>query len=158
MVEKLKAITEEAGEDVQKEVQKLVDEYQAIGHVPFREKDKLFKQYRALVDQLFDKLHISESARRISSFRKRVGESGNIDRERERLLQTYERVKSELKTYENNLGFLSASSKSGNSLLAEVQRKMEKLRADADELLEKIKSLDKPVEPEATETPEQPEA
>jgi len=149
---------EEMSDDFSEKLHNLVADWNAIGHVPFREKDKLFKQYRTLVDQLFDKLHISESARRISSFRKRVGESGNIDRERERLLQTYERVKSELKTYENNLGFLSASSKSGNSLLAEVQRKMEKLRADADELLEKIKSLDKPVEPEATETPEQPEA
>ncbi len=148
---------QDMGEDFSDKLRGLVADWNSIGHVPFRDKDKLYKQYRSLVDNLFDKLHVSESARRVSSFRKRVSESGNIDRERERLLQTYERVKNELKTYENNLGFLSASSKSGNSLLAEVQRKMEKLRADADEILEKIKSLDKPAEPETPAEPEVPE-
>ena len=147
---------QDMGDDFSEKLRGLVADWNSIGHVPFRDKDKLYKQYRSLVDGLFDKLHVSESARRVSSFRKRVSESGNVDRERERLLQTYERVKNELKTYENNLGFLSASSKSGNSLLAEVQRKMEKLRADADEILEKIKSLDKPAEPETPVEPETP--
>ena len=149
---------EEMSDDLGEKLHGLVADWNAVGHVPYREKDKLNSQYRTLVARLFDKLHISESARRISSFRKRVSESGNVDRERERLLQTYERLKSELKTYENNLGFLSASSKSGNSLLAEVQRKMEKLRADAEEVLEKIKLLDKPVEPKNPETSETSEA
>lgn len=124
-------------------------EWNAIGHVPFREKDKVYNQYRALLDGLFDKLHVSESVRRVSNFRKKVSESGNADRERERLLLTYERVKNEIKTYENNLGFLTASSKSGNSLVAEMQRKMEKLKADADEILEKIKAIDTPATDDA---------
>ena len=158
---------QDMGDDFSEKLHNLVGEWNATGHVPYREKDKLFKQYRTLVDDLFDKLHVSESARRVSNFRKRVSEAGGnaVDRERERLLQTYERVKNELKTYENNLGFLSATSKSGNSLLAEMQRKMEKLRSDAEEILEKIKSLDAPAPaaaeapaPETPETPAKPEA
>ena len=146
---------QDMGNDFSDKLRGLVADWNSIGHVPFRDKDKLYKQYRSLVDDLFDKLHVSESARRVSNFRKRVSEAGGnaVDRERERLLQTYERVKNELKTYENNLGFLSATSKSGNSLLAEMQRKMEKLKADANEILEKIKSLDKPEEPDAPAAP-----
>ena len=149
---------QEVGDDFSEKLHSLVADWNAIGHVPFRDKDKLYKQYRTLVDNLFDKLHISESARRVSNFRRKVSESGNVDRERERLVQTYERVKNELKTYENNLGFLSATSKSGNSLLAEMQRKMEKLKSDADEILQKIKTLDSPAEPAKPEEPSQPEA
>jgi hypothetical protein len=149
---------QDMSDDFSDKLRGLVADWNSIGHVPFRDKDKLYKQYRSLVDDLFDKLHVSESARRVSNFRKRVSETGGnaVDRERERLLQTYERVKNELKTYENNLGFLSATSKSGSSLLAEMQRKMEKLKADANEILEKIKSLDKPEEPAAPAAPEAP--
>lgn len=149
---------QDMSDDFSDKLRGLVADWNSIGHVPFRDKDKLYKQYRSLVDDLFDKLHVSESARRVSNFRKRVSEAGGnaVDRERERLLQTYERVKNELKTYENNLGFLSATSKSGSSLLAEMQRKMEKLKADANEILEKIKSLDKPEEPAAPAAPEAP--
>jgi hypothetical protein len=149
---------QDMSDDFSDKLRGLVADWNSIGHVPFRDKDKLYKQYRSLVDDLFDKLHVSESARRVSNFRKRVSETGGnaVDRERERLLQTYERVKNELKTYENNLGFLSATSKSGSSLLAEMQRKMEKLKADANKILEKIKSLDKPEEPAAPAAPEAP--
>ena len=153
MSEQVEQGVQEMSDDFSDKLRNLVADWNATGHVPFRDKDKLYKQYRTLVDNLFEKLHISESARRVSNFRRKVSEAGNIDHERERLLQTYERVKNELKTYENNLGFLTASSKSGNSLLAEMQRKMEKLKADANEILEKIKALDAPA-PEQEQTPE----
>lgn len=143
--ENLQAEGQEAVDDLGDKLRSLVADWNAIGHVPFKEKDKLFKQYRSLVDDLFDKLHVSESSRRLTNFRKSIREMGtNVDREREKLMQTYERVKNEIKTYENNLGFLTSSSKSGMGLMAEMQRKMEKLKADADELLNKIKALDEP--------------
>lgn len=136
---------EEISDEVSSKIRELVAQWNATGHVPFREKDKLFAQYRSIVDGLFDKLHSSESTRRVNNFRKAVRESGNnLDREREKLVQAYERIKNEIKTYENNLGFLKTGSKSGNSLVAEMQRKMEKLKADADELLAKIRTLDTP--------------
>lgn len=136
---------EEMGDELSSKLRELVAQWNGIGHVPFREKDKLYAQYRALVDGLFDKLHSSESSRRVSNFRKQVRESGsNIDREREKLTQAYERIKNEIKTYENNLGFLKTGSKSGNGLMAEMQRKMEKLKSDAEEMLAKIKTLDTP--------------
>lgn len=133
-------------ENLTETLRTLTAEWNAIGHVPYKEKDKIYAQYRELIDGLFAKLHDSESARRVSNFRKKVSEGGNADRERERLLLAYERVKNEIKTYENNLGFLTASSKSGNSLLAEMQRKMEKLKSDAEEILAKIKAIDAPAE------------
>ena len=145
----LEAEGQEAIDELGDKLRSLVADWNATGHVPFKEKDKIFKQYRALVDDLFDKLHVSESSRRVSNFRKNIREMGsNVDREREKLMLTYERVKNEIKTYENNLGFLTSSSKSGSNLMAEMQRKMEKLKADAQELLNKIKALDEPEEGE----------
>ena len=151
----IKALTEisdkveEGVDDISDEMvdklRELVAQWNATGHVPFRDKDRVYKQYRTLVDGLFDKIHSSETSRRVSNFRKSVRESGtNLDREREKLVQAYERIKGEIKTYENNLGFLKTGSKSGNSLVAEMQRKMEKLKADAEEMLAKIKALDTP--------------
>ncbi|MBO7467603.1 MAG: DUF349 domain-containing protein [Bacteroidaceae bacterium] len=145
----LEAEGQEAIDELGDKLRSLVADWNATGHVPFKEKDKIFKQYRALVDDLFDKLHVSESSRRVSNFRKNIREMGsNVDREREKLMLTYERVKNEIKTYENNLGFLTSSSKSGSNLMAEMQRKMEKLKSDAQELLNKIKALDEPEEGE----------
>ena len=94
VVEKLKAITEEAGEDVQKEVQKLVDEYQAIGHVPFKEKDKLYEEYHAVLDRLYKDLNISVAKRRLNNFKqslKQVAERGEnaLATERARLFRQY---------------------------------------------------------------------
>jgi hypothetical protein len=143
--DKLEAGADDLSDELSNKLHELVAEWNATGFVPFREKDKLTNQYRALVDDLFDKLRISESSRRVSNFRKAVRESGgSADREREKLVQAYERIKDEIKTYENNLGFLKVDSKSGNTLLAEMQRKVEKLKAEAEEMLAKINTLDAP--------------
>ena len=147
MVEKLKAITEESGEDVQKEVQKLVDEYQSIGHVPFKEKDKLYEEYHAVLDRLYKDLNISVAKRRLNNFKqslKQVAERGEnaLDNERARLFRQYETLKQEIQTYENNLGFLNASSKKGSTLIDEMNRKVQKLKDDLDLVKEKIKAID----------------
>ncbi len=147
VIEKLKAVAEEAGDNLQEKVQKLVEEYQAIGHVPFREKDKLYEEYHAALDKLYKELNISVAKRRLNNFKqnlKQVAERGSdaLDNERARLFRQYEAMKQEIQTYENNLGFLSVSSKKGNSLIDEMNRKVQKLKDDMNLVREKIKAID----------------
>lgn len=120
----------------------LIREWNSIGHVPFREKDKIYKRYKELIDALFDALHENEASRKVARFKDSIKEGMNIGRERERLLRIYDNMCNEIKTYENNLGFLTSSSKSGNNLMAEMQRKMEKLKSDAEVVLQKIRALE----------------
>ena len=147
VIEKLKAVAEEAGENVQDKVQQLVEEYNAIGHVPFKEKDKIYEEYHAVLDKLYKDLNISVAKRRLNNFKqslKQVAERGEnaLDNERARLFRQYEAIKQEVQTYENNLGFLNASSKKGNSLIDEMNRKVQKLKDDMNLVREKIKAID----------------
>ncbi len=147
VVARLKAAAEEAGEGLQEKVQQLVEEYNAIGHVPYKEKDKLYEEYHAVLDKLYKELNISVAKRRLNKFKdslKQVAERGEgaLDNERTRLMRQYELMKQDIQTYENNLGFLSASSKKGNSLIDEMNRKMQKLKDDMQLVKEKIKAID----------------
>ena len=147
VIARLKLVTEEAGDNIQETVQQLVAEYQAIGHVPFREKDKLYAEYHAVLDKLYKELNISVAKRRLNNFKqnlKQVAERGEnaLDTERARLFRQYEAMKQEIQTYENNLGFLSVSSKKGNSLIDEMKRKVQKLKDDMNLVREKIKAID----------------
>ena len=147
VISRLKAAAEEAGDDLQEKVQKLVEEYNAIGHVPFKEKDKLYNEYHEVLDKLYKDLNISVARRRLNNFKqnlKQVAERGEaaLDNERTRLMRQYETLKQEIQTYENNLGFLSVSSKKGNSLIDEMNRKVLKLKDDLQLVREKIKAID----------------
>ena len=147
IVEQLKAVAQETGDDLADKVQKLVEEYNAVGHVPFKEKDKLYKEYHAVLDKLYQDLNISVAKRKLNTFKqnlKQVAERGEnaLDNERTRLFRQYENLKSEIQTYENNLGFLNASSKKGNSLIDEMNRKVQKLKDDMNLVREKIKAID----------------
>lgn len=148
VIEKLKALTEgDIAENLQETVQKLVGEYNAIGHVPYKEKDKLYNEFHAVLDTLYKELNVSVARRKLSNFRnklKNVAEQGEnaLDNERNRLVRQYEAIKSEVQTYENNLGFLNASSKKGNSLIDEMNRKVQKLKDDMNLVREKIKAID----------------
>ena len=140
-------------EEASKQVRELMKEWGTIGHVPFKEKDKLYKQYHSLVDQLFERFNISASNRKLSNFKSNIsniqsGGSQTLYREREKLVRAYENMKSELQTYENNLGFLTSASKKGNSLLTELNRKVEKLKADLELVLQKIKVIDESIKEE----------
>jgi hypothetical protein len=147
IIAQLKALAEEAGENLQEKVQQLVDEYQGIGHVPFKEKDKIFKEYHEVLDKLYKDLNISTARRRLDNFKsniKNMAERGGdvLDNERARLMRRYEGLKQEIQTYENNLGFLNASSKKGNSLIDEMNRKVQKLKDDCELVRQKIKAID----------------
>ena len=156
IIDQLNAIDENAdSEEAAEQVRDLMKQWNSIGHVPIKEKDKIYKRYRNIVDQLFDRFHISASNRKLSNFKASVSsmqDSGSqLYREREKLVRIYENMKSELQTYENNLGFLNASSKKGNSLLSELNRKVDKLKADIELAKEKIKVLDESIANEKQE-------
>lgn len=147
IIEQLKALAENAGDNIQDKVRELIDEYNAVGHVPFKEKDKLYKEYHDILDKLYKELNISTARRRLDKFKnnlKNVAEKGAdaLDNERARLMRRYEAIKQEVQTYENNLGFLKASSKKGNSLIDEMNRKVQKLKDDMNLVREKIKAID----------------
>ena len=153
-LEKKKAIianlTEFNGMDADKinaeAVRQLTKEWNAIGHVPFKEKDRIYKQYRTLVDSLFNKLNISASQKKLKNFKSNINnKENNIYREREKLIRAYENMKNEIQIYENNLGFLNSASKKGNSLVQEMNRKVEKLKAELDLILKKIEVIDESI-------------
>lgn len=147
IIAKLKELLDSATDNVQATLQQLIDEYGKIGHVPFKEKDKLFKEYHKVVDALYKQLNISASKQRLDNFKssiKSMAKQGEdmLDNERGRLMRRYEQLKSEITTYENNLGFLNASSKKGNSLIDEMNRKVNKLKDDLELIRQKIKAID----------------
>lgn len=154
IIARLTAIDETTDADeASKEVRELMKEWNGIGHVPFKEKDRLYKQYHGLIDQLFDRFNISASNKKLSNFKSSIGNiqsggSQSLYREREKLVRTYKNMKNELQTYENNLGFLTTSSKKGNSLLTEINRKVEKLKSDLELVLQKIKVIDESIKEE----------
>ena len=120
--------------------------WQEIGHVPFREKDKVYEAYREACDAVRDKFNLQESRRRMNNFREIIsrleGDENKLYREREHTLRILEARRNDLRTYENNLGFLSSKSKSGESLVRDLQRRIERLKADIADLEQKIAVID----------------
>ena len=147
IIAQMKALAEEKADDLQAKLQQLVDEYSKIGHVPFKEKDKIYKEYHDVLDKLYSELHISIARKRLDNFKnslKNFAKRGEdaLDNERGRLMRRYEQLKSDITTYENNLGFLNASSKKGNTLIDEMNHKIQKLKDEAQLVREKIKAID----------------
>ncbi len=147
IIEKLNALNQEENlpEKAGNTIRELTKEWNSIGHVPFKDKDKIYKQYRTVVDALFDKLNISASKKKLNHFKSNLNKETNIYREREKLVRAFENMKNEIKTYENNLGFLNSSSKKGNSLVTEMKRKVEKLKADLELITQKIAAIDESI-------------
>ena len=118
-----------------------------MGHVPFRDKETLYKEYRALCDKIYDAYGVSQAKRRLNNFRQNLQQriesaGGSLADERQRMQRAYERMVTEIKTYENNIGFLNAGSKKGNSLVEAMNKKVEKLRDELNLLAQKIKAID----------------
>ena len=147
IIAKLNELVENAGEHLQKNMQDLIAQYNAVGHVPFKEKDKVYQEYHEVMDKLYKTVRSNNAKRHIHNFKnnlKNVAEKGvnALDNERGRLLRRYDQLRAEITTYENNLGFLNAASKKGNSLVEEMNRKVEKLKEDLKLVKEKIKAID----------------
>ena len=148
VIVRLKELLESASENLQETVHQLTDEYNGIGHVPFKEKDKLYKEFHQVLDQIYKKLNISASHRKLDDFKSNLKNmlkqgAAVIDNERGRLLRRYEIIKAEVQTYENNLGFLNVSSKKGNNLIDEMNRKVQNLKDEMELVRQKIKAIDR---------------
>lgn len=150
-IAKIKEIDAALPEDEQiKTLNSIIAEWNTIGFVPFKEKDKIYKEYKESIDAIYERLHVSANERKLADFRNNIAKSGNsLSRERDRLIRQYENMKAEISTYENNLGFLSTSSKKGASLLDVMRQKMEKLKSDAQVILKKIHLIEEEMEKQA---------
>lgn len=150
LIAELEALLEAKGEGMREAVRELQERWSTIGHVPFRKKEKIYKLYRTAVDNIFDYLHESAGRKHLDNFRKNVAEKGGseLSRERQRLQRLYEEKKAEIQNYETNLGFFNSKSKSGNSLMADIERKVEKLREDLTLIAEKIAAVKEQIKQE----------
>lgn len=140
-------IAEISDNDFQKKLKNLAKQYSTIGHVPFKEKDKVYKEYHEAIDAAYKKLHATNAKRHFDNFKNNLKnvakEGGNaLGNERGKLLRRYDQLRIEITTYENNLGFFNTASKKGNSLVEEMNRKIEKLKADLEMVKQKIKAID----------------
>ena len=147
IIEQLRSIAENVADATREKVQAVVEEYNKVGHVPYKEKDKLYAEYHEVLDKIYKSLNLSNKRRRLDDFKsnlKNVAKRGEeaLDSERGRLMRRRDQLRQEIQTYENNLGFLNASSKKGNSLIDEMNRKVQKLRDDLELAIQKIKAID----------------
>lgn len=147
IIEELKALLNETVEEGKEKAQALIQQYNEVGHVPYREKDNIYNAFHEVVEEIYRKFDLSPARRRLDSFKeslKGVAQRGEdaLDNERTRLMRRYEQMKQEIQTYENNLGFLNAQSKKGNSLVDEFNKKIAKLKEEVELLREKIKAID----------------
>lgn len=147
IIAQLKELVDNAVEDLQERVQSLTEEYNKTGHVPFKDKDALFREYHDTLDILYKKLNKTRASRRLNAFKdnlKEVAKRGEnaVETERQKMQRRFNDMKQELETYENNLNFLSASSKKGNSLIDEMNKKVEKLRDELELMKQKLKAME----------------
>ncbi|RHO72927.1 DUF349 domain-containing protein [Parabacteroides sp. AF48-14] len=153
LIEKINAIEETEHDEALATLKGLMAEWNTIGHVPFKEKDKIYKEYHEAVDKQFDRLKVDQNDRKMQTFRNNLSDmsggergKGKLYGEREKLMRMFERMKNELQTYENNIGFLSISSKGGGGLVKEMERKIEKLKDEMALIVKKIDAIDENLE------------
>ena len=127
-------------------VRELMSRYQGIGHVPYRDKDKLYETYRTVVNDLYARLDIKGTGAAMANFENSIseieGDESKLLRERDRMMRILDQKRGELNTFENNLGFFSSKSKSGDSMLREMQRRIQRLKDDLAIIEEKIRVID----------------
>lgn len=150
IIEQLQALAEQEEGNIIQKVKELQQQWNEIGHVPFREKDRLYKEYRTICDRIYDAFGASQAKKRLNNFRTNIAqkmekEGGSLAQEKQRMMRAYERMRDEIKTYENNLCFLTTSSKKGNTLVETMRKKMDKLRDELNLLAEKIKAVDEQI-------------
>lgn len=150
VIAELEKLVENAGDDLLKSVRELQARWNEIGHVPYSKKEKMYRRYRELCDKIYDTLHETAGRRRMDNFRKNVADKGGseLTRERSRLQNALENKKQEIQNYETNLTFFRSSSKKGNSLVADIEKKVERLKEDLNEIAEKIKAVNEQIKAE----------
>lgn len=150
VIAELEKLTQDAGENLLKSVRDLQARWNEIGHVPYSKKEKMYHRYRELCDKIYNTLHETEGRRRMDNFRKSVADKGGseLTRERNRLQGALDAKKQEIQTYETNLTFFRSSSKKGNSLVADIEKKVERLKNDLQEITQKIKAVNEQIKAE----------
>lgn len=150
VIAELEKLVENASDDLLKSVRELQARWNEIGHVPYSKKEKMYRRYRELCDKIYDTLHETAGRRRMDNFRKNVADKGGseLTRERSRLQNALENKKQEIQNYETNLTFFRSSSKKGNSLVADIEKKVERLKEDLNEIVEKIKAVNEQIKAE----------
>lgn len=150
VIAELEKLVENASDDLLKSVRELQARWNEIGHVPYSKKEKMYRRYRELCDKIYDILHETAGRRRMDNFRKNVADKGGseLTRERGRLQNALENKKQEIQNYETNLTFFRSSSKKGNSLVADIEKKVERLKEDLNEIVEKIKAVNEQIKAE----------
>ena len=146
IIDQLEKLAEDSADNLQAKMQELIQQFNEVGHVPFKEKDKMYEKYHAALDKVHKILNANSQRRRMDNFKqniKAVAKRGEqaVDNERTRLQRRLDQMMQDLKTYENNIGFLSISSKKGNSMLDEMNRRVEKLKADIELVKQQIKEI-----------------
>lgn len=139
VIARLQQLADEGSEQLQQAVKALQAEWGAIGHVPFRKKEKIYRTYRTLCDKIYETVHREAGRRRVDNIARRAAQNGGS--ELQRLQRAYETKKAEIQTYETNLTFLNSKSKAGNSLVADIERRIQTLRNDLEIIAEKIKEV-----------------
>mgnify|MGYP002706992705 FL=1 len=153
MIADLEKLAENAGDNLLQSVRDLQARWNEIGHVPYNKKEKTYRRYRELCDKIYDTLHETAGRRRMDNFRKTVADKGGseLTRERSRLQNAFDGKKQEIQTYETNLSFFRTSSKKGNSLVADIEKKVARLKEDLEEIGQKIKAVNEQIKAEKAE-------
>ena len=146
-IEKLAA---EPGDNLLQSIRELQAKWNEIGHVPFSKKEKMYRRYRELCDKVYDTLHATAGKRRMDNFKRNVAEKGGneLTRERNRLQNVLDAKKQDIQNYETNLTFFRSSSKKGNSIVADIEKKIERLKDDLKEITEKLKTVNEQIKAE----------
>ena len=150
VIAELEKLVSEPVDNLLQSVRELQNRWNEIGHVPYNKKEKMYRLYRELCDKIYDSLHESAGRRRMDNFRRNVADKGGseLQRERTRLMNVLEARKQEIKTYETNLTFFRSNSKKGNSLVADIEKKIERLKEDLKEIAQKIKTVEEQIKAE----------
>lgn len=139
IIARLQQLIAEGSDNLHDAVKALQAEWNEVGHVPFKKKEQIYQAYRKACDTLYETLHEEAGRRRIDNMVRRAASQGG--NERQRLQRALDEKKAEIANYETNLSFLTAKSKSGSSLVADVERRIELLKKDLALLTEKIAQL-----------------
>jgi hypothetical protein len=146
IIASIKAIlADEAETEGGKKVRELMKKWQEVGHVPFKEKDKIYAEYKESIDRAFDKFDMKEVKATLNNYENSISQMTDKDkiyREREFLMRNYEQKRNELKTFENNMGFFNTTSKSGNSMVKEMERRIQKIKDELALIEKKIELID----------------
>lgn len=150
VIDTLEKLLTEPSDNLLQSVRDLQAEWNEIGHVPYNKKEKIYRRYRAICDKLYDTIHETSGHRRLETYKRNLTDKGGTEltRERARLQNALDAKKQDITTYETNLSFFRTSSKSGNTLIAEVEKKIDRLKQDLQEITEKIKALDEQIKAE----------